>query len=553
MSVACHLQETSMRVLSFALIALGLALVAAPASTADAPHLRTEGDATQLIVDGQPFLILGGELGNSTASDPDFLKPLWPKLTGMGVNTLFVPVEWDQIEPVQGQFDFHVIDAVIAQARENDTRLVLLWFGAWKNSMSIYAPAWIKRNSTTFGLARDKAGVAQNILSSFDADNLKADTAAFVALVTHLKATDSDHTVIMVQVENEIGMLPVVRDYSPAANAAFARQVPPALTAWLKAHKGRLDPKLDAQWAAGGYRSKGTWAEVFGDSEATEEIFQAWGYATFVEAETRAGKAAYNLPMFVNAALNRPDKRPGEYPSAGPLPHLFDIWKACAPSIDILAMDHYWADFGDWAGRFKRYDNPLLIPEANQAGFHQAPGNAFFAFGELDAISFSPFSIENLPAGDPLIKTYAVLRSLTPVILAHQGKGDMRGFRAPVSLDGKVDETPQTFDLGGYRFSASMIYPWMAKDKQDVAAHGGLIIQTGQDEFIVAGTGITLTFKDPNGRDQIGIEQIVEGLMEDGKFIEGRWLNGDQSHQGRHLTIPDGETSVLRLRLYRYK
>ena len=532
------------------LLSFGLAFGSAFA--ADAPHLRQQGDATQLIVDGEPFLILGGELGNSTASDPDYLKPLWPKLTGIGVNTLFTPVEWDQIEPVQGQFDFRVIDSVVAQARENKTRLVLLWFGAWKNSMSVYAPAWVKRDSATYDLARDKAGVAQNILSPFDPDNLKADTTAFVALMTHLKATDTHHTVIMVQVENEIGMLPVVRDYSPAANAAFAGQVPPALTAWLRAHKGKLDPKLDAQWAAGGYRHKGTWTEVFGDSEATEEIFQAWGYATFVEAESKAGKAAYNLPMFVNAALNRPGKRPGEYPSAGPLPHLFDIWKAGAPSIDILAIDHYWADFTDWARRFKRYDNPLLIPEANQAGFSQAPGNAFFAFGELDAMSFSPFSIEDLPAGDLLIKTYATLKSLTPLLLAHQGKGVMRGFKAPVSFDSKLDETPQTFDLGGYRFTATMIYPWIARDKQDVASHGGLIVQTGKDEFIVAGTGITVTFSDPKGHDQIGIEQIIEGHMEDGKFIEGRWLNGDQSHQGRHLRIPPDETAVLRLRLYRY-
>ncbi len=219
----------------------------------------------------------------------------------------------------------------------------------------------------------------------------------------------------------------------------------------------------------------------------------------------------------------------------------------------MLAIDHYFPDFMVWARRFKRPDNPLLIPEANKAGFDQAPGNAWFAIGELDSLSFSPFSFENLPQGDPMIVTYAALDSLSPLILAHQGRGDMRGFRAPVSFDGTVDDTPQSFDLGGYRFSATMVYPWTPRDQQDIAEHGGLIIQTGPDEFIVAGTGVTLTFADPTAQARIGIEQIVEGTYVDGQFVAGRWLNGDESHQGRHLTIPAGQTAILRLRLYRYR
>ena len=516
------------------------------------PHLAPQGTTQQLIVDGKPYLILGGELGNSTASDPAYLQPLWPKLTATHANTLFVPVEWDQIEPQQGQLDFHVIDAVIAQARDNHTRLVLLWFGAWKNSMSTYAPAWIKHDPGKYNRARDKDGVAQDIVSPFDADNLQADKTAFTALMTHLKTSDPDHTVIMIQVENEIGMLPSVRDYSPAANAAFAGQVPPALMRYLADHKASLTPQVQALWASSGFKSKGTWTEVFGAGEATEEVFQAWSFATYVEAEVEAGKAALPLPMYVNAALNRPGKHPGEYPSAGPLPHLFDVWKAGAPSLDVLAIDHYFPDFTVWARKFKRRDNPLLIPEANKAGFDQAPGNAWFAFGELDSLSFSPFSFENLPDGDPMLATYAALDNLTPLILSHQGQGDMHGFRAPVAFDGTVDETPQTFDLGGYRFTATMVYPWTPKDQQDVAEHGGLIIQTGPDEFIVAGTGVTVTFADPNAKARIGIEQIVEGHFDGSKFVEGRWLNGDESHQGRHLAIPAGQTSILRLRLYRY-
>jgi len=57
----------------------------------------------------------------------------------------------------------------------------------------------------------------------------------------------------------------------------------------------------------------------------------AWHYARYADALAVAGKAAYSPPMYVNAALNRMGKAPGEYPSGGPLPHLLDVWKAGAP------------------------------------------------------------------------------------------------------------------------------------------------------------------------------------------------------------------------------
>ncbi|HWU48710.1 MAG TPA: DUF5597 domain-containing protein [Asticcacaulis sp.] len=535
------------------IISLAVAVMAGPVLASEPPHLAMQGSATQLVVDDHPFLMLGGELGNSTASDPAYMDRQWSKLDAIGLNTLFMPVEWDQIEPEKGRFDFSVIDADIAQARAHKTHLVLLWFGAWKNSMSTYAPAWVKHDWKTYSRARDEKDVAQDILSPFDPDTLKADRDAFAALMTHLKATDLGHTVMMMQVENEIGMLPCARDHSAAANAAWNGPVAPELIAYMKTHEASLRPELTQLWTTHGYRETGSWSDVFGSDPAGQEVFQAWYFARYADAIARAGKAAYDLPMYVNVALNRPGKAPGDYPSAGPLPHLFDVWKAGGPAIDIIGIDHYFPDFIKWADQFKRSDNPFLTPESNQAGFIQAPGNAWYAFGQLDAMSFSPFSIENLPNDDPIIATYAALRNLTPLILQSQGKDLMRGFRAPVAYDGTVDETPQVFELGGVRFSANMVYPWVAKDKQIAAQHGGMIIQTGKNEFIVAGTGITLRFSDPNGKDQIGIEQVVEGRFEIRKFVEGRWLNGDEIHQGRQLQIPPDQTWILRLRLYRYR
>jgi beta-galactosidase GanA len=525
---------------------LGNALASANAATP--PHLRKQGSATQLIVDDQPFLLLGGELHNSSASSLAYLNTLWPTLKAAELNTVLAPVEWDQIEPVEGRFDFTVLDGLLKQARAHNTRLVLLWFGAWKNSMSTYAPAWVKTDTQRFPRARTRAGVAQEILTPFAPATLAADTAAFRALLAHLKQTDTQHTVLMIQVENEIGMLPEVRDYSAAANAAWRAPVPAALTAYLAAHKDSLQPALKAAWETRGARASGAWAEVFGDTIETEEIFQAWHYAQFVEALTAAGKAVYQLPMYVNVALNRPGKRPGEYPSAGPLPHLFDVWKPGAPSVDVIAIDTYFPNFIHWARQFKRPDNPLFIPEANHAERPDAGADAFYAIGEHDAFGFSPFAIDDIKDGkSSLPQAYRVLRQLAPTINRYQGSGKVRGFKAPVSFDGDVDFAPQQVNMGGYTLQVSFNAPWEKLTPAEVQTRGGLVIQTGDDEFIVAGKGLTIVFGSADGA-QVGIERAIEGLDS-----QGRWMNGDETHQGRHIGLSGDAFTIQRVKLYRYR
>lgn len=520
----------------------------ASAHAATPPHLRKQGSATQLIVDDQPFLLLGGELHNSSASSLEYLNTLWPTLKSAELNTVLAPVEWDQIEPVEGRFDFTVLDGLLKQARAHNTRLVLLWFGAWKNSMSTYAPAWVKTDTQRFPRARTRAGVAQEILTPFAPATLATDTAAFRALLAHLKQTDTQHTVLMIQVENEIGMLPEVRDYSAAANAAWRAPVPAALTAYLAAHKDSLQPALKAAWETRGARASGTWADVFGDTIETEEVFQAWHYAQFVEALTAAGKAVYPLPMYVNVALNRPGKRPGEYPSAGPLPHLFDVWKPGAPSVDVIAIDTYFPNFIHWARQFKRPDNPLFIPEANHAERPDAGADAFYAIGEHDAFGFSPFAIDDIKDGkSSLPQAYRVLKQLAPTINRYQGSGKVRGFKAPVSFDGDVDVAPQQVRMGGYSLQVSFNAPWEKLTPAEVQMRGGLVIQTGDDEFIVAGKGLTIVFGSADGA-QVGIEQAIEGLDS-----QGRWMNGDETHQGRHIGLSGDAFTIQRVKLYRYR
>lgn len=540
----------------------------------------------RLIVRGKPMLVLGGELANSSASSEAYMAPHWSRLKQLHLNTVVTPVYWELIEPEEGHFDWKSVDALLNNARANDLKLVLLWFGTWKNSMSTYVPAWVKRDPERFPRARLPDGEGLDILSPLAPATRDADAQAFAALMGHLRAADAEkNTVLMVQVENEVGMLPVARDYSPEATRQFHERVPAELVRALQ-QETVTDPQgaapmdgaahsalsLQRLWQEHGAKTDGDWPAVFGENDAAAEAFTAWYTARFVESVTAAGKAAYPLPMYVNTALNRPNKVPGEYPSGGPLPHLFTIWKTAAPSLDLLAPDIYFPDFVERASLYVRPGNPLFIPEANNADKPEVPANAFFAFGKLDCIGFSPFSIDSFDSIDErqpsaLARAYSVLEQLSPAILASEGLGRMSGFRPRVLFDGTVVDTPVTETIGNYRFTVEFIDPWTPQKDQNTATHGGLIIQTGPEDYLIAGQGITVTFK-PTGEGApppgvppltarsplAGIDSAWEGHFDaHGTWVPGRLLNGDQTHQGRHIRLGPGEFQIQRVRLYRFR
>jgi len=293
---------------------------------------------------------------------------------------------------------------------------------------------------------------------------------------------------------------------------------------------------------------------VFGGDEWGQEVFTAWHYARFVDALVKAGKAKYDMPMYANVALNRTGRKPGEYQSGGPLPHLIDVWKAGAPSLDFLAPDIYFPNFSQLAARYSKPGNVLFIPEANNATNLQGPPNAFYAFGQLDTFGFSPFSIESLgDAPNALSQTYEVLGQLTPMILENRGKGRMAGFRATLNEDGSVLDTPAKFSMAGIDFTVSFTDPWTPKEQQAIANHGGMVIHAGED-FWFAGQGITVTFSAPPGdQNRVGINFAEEGEFVDGKWVPGRRLNGDQTHQGRHIRLPPGRPQIQKARFYWYR
>ncbi|MGB2675934.1 MAG: beta-galactosidase [Candidatus Acidiferrum sp.] len=343
-----------------------VALGAICAQDANLPHLEKRGNTTQLIVDGKPFLMLGGELYNSSSSSLEYMKPLWPRLAAIPLNTVVTPLSWELVEPAEGKYDFALIDGLLAQAREQHVRVVFLWLASWKNGLSSYPPVWVKQHTKRFPrviLHNNEASILSTIAGFSDATR-DADARAFASVMQHLREVDGrDHTVIMMQVENEVGILGDARDHSSAADQAFASAVPPQLTEYLRAHRDTLDPELRALWQQQGEKASGSWAQVFGDTARADEIFMAWNYARYVQAVTSKGKAAYNLPMYVNTWLAGEDTAPGDYPSGGPQPRVIDIWKAAGTAIDIYSPDLYAANFSYWANRYHREGNPLLIPE----------------------------------------------------------------------------------------------------------------------------------------------------------------------------------------------
>jgi len=567
-----------------------LSLNIAVAQNKSVPHLENKNGSVQLIVNNQSFLMFSGELHNSSAGSAHYMRSIWPRMAKQNLNTVIAPVSWELVEPKEGVFDFSLVDSMIVGARKENLKLVLIWFASWKNGTSTYVPEWVKTDAKRFPLVKDKNGKTKNILSTLGENTLKADARAFAELMKYIRKIDADdQTVIMVQVENEIGVLDYMasfgkmpniwyRDFSDKANQAFNGQVPAELINYLEKNKEKLYPALKKAWADNGFKKNGTWEEVFGKgtkyegddwktnfSFYTEEIFMAWNYAKYVGEIAKQGKAQYALPMYANAWLKQDKGRePGQYPSGGPLPQVIDIWRAAAPSIDFIAPDIYIVEEFDWVcDEFTRSGNPLFIPETKVGPAGAA--RAFYAFGKYNAIGYAPFGIDGgglmlsaNPDDHSIEKVYGCLKNLEPIIQKYKGSNRMTGlFIDDKKRSDKIEMGDYTVSLRRNSLSGSFgLVGVQVKEEvkeEDVAA-GLIVFKLADNEFLVAGgiggSLISLTKSSSNKWDNIGYASVDEISYENGVMKSHR-LNGDETAFGGPV-IKHGQVKIFKIKMYGY-
>jgi hypothetical protein len=514
---------------------------AVAAHVAPLPSIVENDGRYALMVDGVPYLMLGVQANNSSAW-PEYLDKVWPAAETLHANTVELPIYWEQMEATQGKFDFSVVDLILKQAREHHLRLVLLWFGTWKNGSSHYTPEWIKLDEVNYPFVLDKNRQTLDSPSPFCLPRLEADKTAFRALMRHLKEADPERTVLMVQVENEAGIWGGVRDYGPEAEKAFAGPVPEKLV------KGLV-------------KQPGSWTQVFG--EDADETFEAWQTATYIEQVAAAGKAEYPLPLYVNAALRDPFK-PGHapsYESGAPTDNNIELWKIASPSVSVVAPDIYTAEYAVYTKQielYKRYKNPLLIPETgNTAAFAHY---VYEAIGQ-GAIGWSPFGLDltrysNQTEGPEAMEADA----LKPVARQFELLAPIARRLAKGNLEGKVrgaSEAPEqhTQTLAFDRWTAVLQYGMPSfgngmQPKGNSPADGGVVIlELGPDEFLVAGHHVRVDFTPAfaPGKKRFWLK-VEEGSYDGaGKWKTARLWNGDQTDYG--LNLKADENVLLKVRM----
>ncbi len=498
------------------------------------PQLVRRNGSTALMVDGQPFHMVSGELHNSSSSSLEYMKPIWPKLGALNLNSVIASLSWELVEPVEGQYDFKLLDGLIASAREQNMRLALIWFATWKNGDGTYIPAWVKTNTQRFARCQHIPGRDTTQLSALCEANMAADARAFAAVMSHIRKVDSKrHTVIMMQVENESGVMPVARDHGALAEAAFAKPVPAELMRYLIDHKDRLNADTREIWERNQFKESGTWSEVFGAD--ADEVFMSWNIGRYIGTVASAGKAEYALPMYANAWLVQfKGQKAGEYPSGGPVAKMHDIWRAAAPAIDLLAPDIYLDDFKGICREYTQGGNPLFIPEAR---LDKLVGRrAYYAFGAHDALCFAPFGIDELAENDPLREHYAVLQSLLPLFARHPESTNRIGFlQSP-------GEKSTNIDIGDFR--AEIEY----SDQGEPGA--GLVLAIAPDTFVMIGVDYSIRFgARSNKPGNTAWLSIDEGVFVNGQWKPGRRLNGDEASWRVRL---GHQPQVLIGRVYRY-
>ncbi|TPX07213.1 uncharacterized protein E0L32_010916 [Thyridium curvatum] len=517
------------------------------------PHLqRSDKGSVQLLVKGKPFLMLPGELHNSSLSSAKFMSQVWPKMKADHINTLLGSVTWEMIEPKEGHFDFKELDNVLEGAREHDMHLVLLWFGTYKNGLSTYVPAWVKQNPKRFPRVQvlEPGGVKRTLemvtpLSDAACD---ADSRAFAALMRHLAEVDSQHqTVLMVQVQNETGVLGDSRDRSRRADKAFSEPIPGDLLRHLShAHThSRLRKRISSVPSSGSH----SWESVFGPGSTADEAFMAHLISSYVGRVAAAGKGEYPIPLYTNTWLNieGPSEldfgggvpvvvggghKPGIYPSGGPCPHVLDIWRFNAPSLDFLAPDLYFHDYETVCRSYTEQGNTLFIPE--QRRDEHGSRKIWLAYATYGALGASPFGIDT---GSNIIGREFKLLSQTKKYLLDAAPEDRFGFYFDEEpSEKKAEQWSRVF--GDIEVIVERCFVFGAP-----GPGAGMIIHLGDSRFLLVGRGFHARFK--AARKDATFGGILWGeekeVDKDGNLQTLRVLNGDETRHGEFMMMPNDD------------
>ena len=512
---------------------------------------------------GKPVLLLGLQVNNSSTGDPEMLDREVQAVRYFHGNLLEAPLYWFRTEREPGVFDFTDFDALIRRCREAGLYLILLWFGASKNGHPNYVPEWVKLHPETYHIAMSRDGGHVPSLSPHCAATLEADSRAFAALLRHLKEVDGDtHTVMAVQVENEMGLANTDMDYSPQAQALYRQPVPRVL--W--------DVTLED---CGVVPSGSSWKSRFG--RYAHEAFEAWSHARYMNAVAEAGKAEYDLPMLINVMLGEQgyEEAGACYNSGAAVGRVLDIYRRAAPAIDLICPDMYEPDRDRYRrvlGRYARADNPLFIPESAPAGLANAM-NLMEAFGDFGCIGMAGFgasgTLDNsgalLPEAETVAQSFRAVQSLAPLLIRYHGTGRIHAITQREFAD------RQYICLPDWHIEAKFINRMPGRTSSRVNTHDpanadvlsargrGLLIQTGENEFFLAGCGIRADFRhrpDPLLEDSYPLLQsrqngtlnfltVEEGHFEGDAWVVDRYRNGDESNF--ELWVHRGEAVRIRL------
>ena len=466
-------------------------------------------------------------------------------------NTVCHAIFWDEIEPEEGKFDFSSVDTVISIARKYDLKLIFLWFAVWKNAVMDYAPEWMKADPQRFKRVIAPTGNSIWVLSSHCKATLEADKKAFTALCKHLKTADTEQTVIGLQIENEPGIIGSERDYGPEGQAEFDSPVPAKLMTAMKT-KGKGE--VYDLWQQAGGKNSGTWPEVFGVDAG--ECMTAWSIAKFINEVSKDGKAAYDIPIFINVWGMEQNwwPIPGEsYPSGGPVHKVLDIYKWFTPYVDTISLDNYEGDAkGKELGNvnYARDDNPLFIVEST-TGLNMfrniADYNAIGYFTHYEQAEDGSFYPEERRSIDNVRCVAAVI----PLLLKYQGTGKIQ---AVVEETVKRRGRAQRMDFDGYMGLAEF---------RGTERGGGLVIQVSKHEFYFVGIDYRLMLrpKPTIGRTPVtllgGVDlshpnfmnffvRVCEGhFNEKGEYVIDRRINGDLVRGGIWVGPPDSVMQII--------